>query len=105
MPLIHEFEVDKKSFAARIFELRERCGLSQIEIVRRSAKRFGQSHFSQWLSGTNVPNALQIPALAEALGVDLWELYEDPSDEAVKAWNAYKRQLDKKRREREQADD
>lgn len=105
MPVIHDQQVDKKSFAARLLELRERANLSQVEIERRSNKQIQQGNYSQWERGLGTPNVTQIPVLALALGVEIWELFEDPSEAAVVLWQANDRLRKRKAKKREQADD
>jgi len=72
--------LDKKLFALRLAELRERAGYSQADVVRRSGERFSQANYSQWERGTSTPNVTYLPAIAAALGVGVWELFEDPSE-------------------------
>jgi len=89
----------KEAFAARIFELRSKAELSRSELGRRSGGKFGQSHYSTWELGTSAPNSMYIPALAQALGVEIWELFEEPSPAAKRKWRAYIAELEQKKRE------
>lgn len=70
-------ELDKKSFGARLRELRLASGLSQEALAERCG--VGQGRISQWESGTNAPLITQTVKLAEALGVGIEELVKPPS--------------------------
>jgi transcriptional regulator with XRE-family HTH domain len=70
--------VDAKTFGIRLAELRERAGLSQADVVRRTDK-FRQSHYSTWERGVCAPNAIMLQHIAVALDCEQWELLEDPT--------------------------
>ncbi len=69
--------MDPRQFAARVKELREAAGLSQKELAERIG--LSQRAVSHWEQALREPGAFVLPALAEALGVELDALFVEPS--------------------------
>jgi transcriptional regulator with XRE-family HTH domain len=84
-----DYALSRSSFAARIAELRERAGYSQAEVVRRSGGHVSQANLSQWELGAATPNVVYLPSLAAALGVGVWELFEEPSADFKRSPSKY----------------
>ena len=59
----------------RLAELRKRAGLTQTELAERLS--ISQVAISQWESGLHYPRSDKIPALADALGCTIDELFRD----------------------------
>ena len=70
--------LDREHFGVRLQEIREAAGLSISKVAERSNGAFSQPYYSQWESGQHLPSALLLPALANALGCTLEDLYIMP---------------------------
>lgn len=58
----------------RIQELRKACGMKQVELAKKVGVTQGTA--SGWEIESYLPNARQLPQLAQALGVTIDELFE-----------------------------
>ena len=61
----------------RIKELRRAAGITQMQLAERMGVTQGM--VAAWEQGANFPRADKLPALAEALGVTINDLYEPES--------------------------
>src|SRR5689334_2768416 len=71
--------MDKQAFGARLRELRMATGLSQLAFAQKAG--VSQSRISDWEAGKFAPSATDVPALAEALGCDIVELFKPAATE------------------------
>src|SRR5688572_13968694 len=77
LPRMRDWGVERREkFAARMRELRLLAGLSQKDFAEKVG--VAQSRVSQWESATNTPLATILPAIAEALGVSMEALFDEP---------------------------
>ncbi len=65
----------------RLRELRDACGLAQIDIERRSG--LAGSYISRVENGYTIPSLETLERLAAALGVHLYELFLDGAEPAL----------------------
>ncbi len=72
--------MNRLSFGRRLRELRAAAGLTQRELAGRTG--IPAVNISQWECGLYAPLVLDVPRLAQALGVDANALFADPSPEA-----------------------
>jgi DNA-binding XRE family transcriptional regulator len=78
-PIGEDAVMDLKAFGARLKELREMAGLSQKELAEKAG--LSQKAVSHWELGSREPGLFAAQALAEALGVDLPALLEEPTSQ------------------------
>lgn len=68
----------------QINQARLRAGLTQADVayrLREHGHKANERSIRRWESGQHAPHANVVPALAEALGVSIDELYGDPEDD------------------------
>ncbi len=68
-----------KLFGKRIKELREKKGLTQEQLAEAIGLRDDRT-IRFWEAGTNAPKFANLVALAQALGVRMWELFDFQDD-------------------------
>src|SRR5690242_6316868 len=66
--------MDAQQFGARLRELRSAAGFSQKALADRAG--VSQNAISQWEAGDREPLVSNVAALADALGVDVGELFK-----------------------------
>jgi transcriptional regulator with XRE-family HTH domain len=69
--------VTKADFGQRLRELRKAAGLTQADVAARMGTT--QSRISEWETAAHTPFVTEVPELAEALGVDVAELFKPPA--------------------------
>jgi transcriptional regulator with XRE-family HTH domain len=64
-----------RTIHARIAELRQRAGLSQRDLAR--LLDLDETSISHWENGLSSPKGSRLPAVAEALGVTIDDLFRE----------------------------
>ena len=67
-----EVDAERERLAARLREYRKEMKMSQKELAEKLGK--AQTVISSWETGTGIPDANQLPAIAKALGVSLGDI-------------------------------